>query len=108
MRIGVSLPVREMQGDVGAIKVFSQFTAIATRSRKVVSKRCWRGLAGFPTRRTGSILKQKKRLSPTPSNTRPMARSASVTNCASVACSCRPAACAASGFATTWLTSRRG
>ena len=42
------------------------------------------------------------------SNTRPMARSASVTNCASVACSCRPAGCAASGFATTWLTSRRG
>ena len=25
-----------------------------------------------------------------------------------VACSCRPAGCAASGFATTWLTSRRG
>ena len=63
---------------------------------------------GFPTRRTGSILKRKKRLSPTPSNTRPMAKSASVTNCARVACSCRPAGCAVSGFATTWLTSRRG
>ena len=49
-----------------------------------MSRRCWRGRAGFPTRRTGSILKWKKRLSPTPSNTRPMARSGSVTNCASV------------------------
>ena len=43
--------------------------------RKAVSRRCWRGRAGFPTRRTGSILKRRKRLSPTPSNTRPMARS---------------------------------
>ena len=28
-----------------------RFTAIATRSRKAVSRRCWRGRAGFPTRR---------------------------------------------------------
>ena len=63
-----------------------------------MSRRCWRGRAGFPTRRTGSILKRKKRLSPTPSNTRPMARSASVTNCASVACSVSP-----SGVRGIWL-----
>ena len=44
-----------------------------------------------PNPKNRSILKRTKRLSPTPSNTRPMARSASVTNCASVACSCRPA-----------------
>ncbi len=45
---------------------------IELEKARLESRRCWTRTAGFPTGKTGSILKPKPRLSNTPLNARPI------------------------------------